>query len=116
LKAGYLGTATYGYRLYGVWIEPTLRYRALDLAGVAANNDDPGKIRPGCNIAGASFYSYLTWGEAWNRATYEEQQRFKKTLPISRDDAPEPVAGGYFSADKTYSAGGRALTRTSMRG
>ena len=33
LKAGYLGTVTYGFRRDGNWIEPTLRYTARDLAG-----------------------------------------------------------------------------------
>lgn len=116
LKAGYLGTVTYGFRLDGNWIEPTLRYTAQDLAGAAANDDDPGRVRPGANIAGATFYSYLTYSSAWDRLSFDEQQRFKDGLPVSRSGAPEPGANGYFSADKTYSAGGRALNRTTMRG
>src|SRR5690348_3118297 len=47
MKAGYLGTVTYGFRRDGVWIVPTLRYTAQDLSGAAANDDDPGRIRPG---------------------------------------------------------------------
>ncbi len=116
LKAGYLGTVTYGFRRDGKWIEPTLRYTAQDLAGSAANDDDPGRVRPGANIAGASFYSYLNYSGAWDRLSYEEQHRFKETLPVSRGGAAEPGTSGYFSADKTYSAGGRALGRSSMRG
>ena len=50
LKEGYLGTVTYGFRRDGNWIEPTLRYTARDLAGFAANDDDPGRVRPGANI------------------------------------------------------------------
>jgi hypothetical protein len=45
LKAGYLGTVTYGYKRNGSWIEPTLRYTAHDLSGAAANDDDPGRVR-----------------------------------------------------------------------
>jgi len=45
LKAGYLGTVTYGFQRDGKWIEPTLRYTAWDLAGGSANDDDPGRIR-----------------------------------------------------------------------
>jgi hypothetical protein len=116
LKAGYLGTVSYGYWRNGDWIEPTLRYTAQDLAGAAANDDDPGRIRPNCNITGASFYSYLTYSAAWDRLSHEAQQAFKHGLPFFRGGAPEPGANGYFSADKTYSAGGRALNRTSMRG
>jgi hypothetical protein len=57
LKAGYLGTVAYGFRHDGNWIEPTLRYTPRELAGAAANDDDPGRVRPGANIDGASFYS-----------------------------------------------------------
>lgn len=57
LKAGYLGAVTYGYRRNGNWVEPTLRYTARDLVGAAANDDDPGRVRPGADVTGASFYS-----------------------------------------------------------
>ena len=33
MKAGYLGTVTYGFRCDGQWIVPTLRHTAQDLAG-----------------------------------------------------------------------------------
>lgn len=116
LKPGYLGTVAYGFRRNGDWIEPTLRYTARDLSGSAANDDDPGRVRPGANIAGASFYSYLTYSAAWDNLGYAEKERFKGTLPFSRSGAPEPGAAGYFTNDKTYSSGGRALNRSSMRG
>src|SRR4051794_28181100 len=64
LKAGYLGTVTYGFRRGDVWIEPTLRYTARDLAGDTANDDDPGRIRPGANTRNAFFHSYLTYSNA----------------------------------------------------
>lgn len=116
LKAGYLGAVTYGYRRDGNWIEPTLQYTAQELSGAAANDDDPGRVRPGANITGASFYSFLTYSAAWDHLSYDDQQRFNEAMPVSRGTAPEPGANGYFTADKTYSAGGRALGRTSMKG
>ena len=115
LKAGYLGTVTYGYRRNGCWIEPTLRYTARDLAGMSANDDDPGRIRPGANVDGASFYSYLTYSAAWDRLSEAEQDSFKKSLPFYRGGAPEPAIDGYLSNDRTYSSGGRALDRASVR-
>ena len=77
LKAGYLGTVTYGYWQNESWIEPTLRYTAQELVGVAANDDDPGRVRPGANITGATFYSYLTYSAAWDRLSGAEQSAFK---------------------------------------
>jgi len=115
LKEGYLGTVTYGFRRDAKWIEPTLQYTARDLAGSAANDDDPGRVRPGANIDGASFYSYMTYSAAWDRLTDAEKDAFRKRLPFTRGGAPEPGVDGYLSDDRTYSSGGRALSRASVR-
>ncbi|KAB2688801.1 hypothetical protein [Brucella pseudogrignonensis] len=115
LKAGYLGVVAYGYRRNNDWIEPTLRYSAHDLAGAAANDEDPGRIKPGANISGATFYSYLTYSAAWDKLTGDQKDAFKKTLPFYRGGAPEPGVTGYFAEDRIYSSGGRALNRASVR-
>jgi hypothetical protein len=115
LNDGYLGTVTYGFRRNGNWIEPALRYKARDLAASSANDDDPGRVRPGINIANASFYSYLTYSEAWDRLSRDQRDAFKKRLPFYRTGAPEPSPSGYFTDDRTYSSGGRALDRASLR-
>ncbi len=115
MKAGYLGAVWYGYRRNGNWIEPTLRYTARDLAGSSANDDDPGRVRPGADITDAKFYSYLTYGGVWNNTTATERAAFEKRLPFQRNGAPEPGVSGYMSDDRTYSAGGRALNRASLR-
>lgn len=115
LKAGYLGTVTYGFRRDGNWIEPALRYTARDLAGASANDDDPGKIRASANVAGATFYSYLTYSSVWDRLSEVEKDAFKKRMPFYRGGAPEPGINGYLSDDRIYSSGGRALNRASVR-
>jgi hypothetical protein len=115
LKEGFLGTVTYGFRRDGKWIEPTLRYKVRDLAGSAANDDDPGRVRPGANIDGASFYSYLTYSDAWEDASATEKEAFGNRLPFTRDGASEPGVNGYLADDRIYSSGGRALDRASVR-
>lgn len=115
LKAGYLGTVTYGFKRNGEWIEPTVRYSARDLAGGFANDDDPGRIRPGADVSGALFCSYMTYSAAWYEATDAERERFKDRLPFPRTGAPESSINGYLSSDRTYSSGGRALDRASVR-
>lgn len=115
LKAGYLGTVTYGYRRNDRWIEPTLRYTARDLDSGNANDDDPGRIRPGADVGGASFYSYLTYSVAWDKLSDAERESFKRRLPFQRGGAPEPAIDGYLTDDRTYSSGGRALNRASVR-
>jgi len=115
LKEGLLDTVTYGFQLNGNWIEPTLFYTARDLAGKPADDDDPGRIRPGAEISDASFYSYLTYSAAWNTLTGAEQEDFSRRLPFQRTGAPKPGVSGYVSVDRTYSSGGRALDRASLR-
>ena len=115
LKHGYLETVTYGFRRNEKWIEPTIRYTERDLLGAFANDDDPGRIRPGADIRGASFYSYLTYNPAWDRLSQTEKDSFKKLLPFQRGYASEPEVAGYIVHDRTYSSGGRALDRESVR-
>lgn len=115
LKSGYLGTVTYGYKRDGQWIEPTLRYSAKDLAGADGYGDDPGKVRPGKNVDNATFYSYMTYSSAWSSLTPAQKEAFQKTLPFQRGGAPEPTVNGHLVPDRIYTAGGKALDRSSVR-
>lgn len=115
LKAGYLDTVSYGFKRDGDWIEPALRYTAQELAGAGASNDDPGRVRPGADIAGASFHSFLTYSAAWDELTDAEKAVFEQGLPFQRTGGFEPGVNGYLADDRTYSAGGRALNRASVR-
>ncbi len=111
LKAGYFGEMTYGFRRNGDWITPTLRHKARDLAGASAPDDDPGRVPPGADISGATFYSYHVHGTGWHAATQSERDAF----PHKRVGAPAPGVNGYLVDDRTYSAGGKALGRSSVR-
>jgi hypothetical protein len=115
LKAGYVDQVTYGFKRNGVFIEPTLRYTAAELSGAAAIDDDPGKVRPGADIAGASFASFLRYSSAWSRLSDAQQTSFEESLPISRTSGSEPGIAGYLDTDRTYSAGGRGLQRATVR-
>lgn len=115
IKAGYVETVTYGFQLNDQWIEPTLRYTAQELNGYSANDDDPGKVRPGANVAGAHFTSYLTYNSKWINTSQAEKDVFEARLPFSRQGAPAPTVNGYMESDRTYSAGGRSLNRSSVR-
>lgn len=115
MRAGYLSTVTYGFKRNGSWIEPTLKYAARDLAGRSTNDDDPGKIRPGKDVSGASFTSFLTYSDAFFNLTQAERDAFKGGLPVFRTSGSEPPVDGYLDSDRTYSAGGRALDRSSVR-
>ncbi|EPX84735.1 hypothetical protein [Salipiger mucosus] len=114
MKAGYLNYVWYGFKRNGLWIEPTLKYTAQDLCNGSVD-DDPGKIRPGADISGASFASYLTYSPKWHALSTAEQDAFERGLPYIRTGAAEPAVNGYLANDKTYSSGGRALERAMVR-
>ena len=114
LKAGYLGTVTYGFQRNGYWVRPTLRYTAKELAGSTANDDDPGRIRPGANVQGAFFWSYLTYSPAWDLLSIQQKTQFKERLPISRTTGLDSGIEGVWRVDRTYSAGGRAVDRFTL--
>lgn len=113
LKYGYLEKVTYGFKKNGNWIEPTLIYRASDIQ--SSVNDDPGKVRPGRDISGASFYSFLEHSSAWYELSESEKEQFEGDLPIDRGTADTPGINGYLEDDRTYSSGGKALSRSSVR-
>jgi hypothetical protein len=115
LKAGYLKKVSYGFKKNGSWIEPSLHFEAKDLGGLASADDDPGRIRPGADISGASFYSYLTYSNAWWSLTEGERTAFKRGLPFFRGGADEPGINGYLSQDKTYSSGGKSVVRSIVK-
>lgn len=115
MKAGYLSSVTYGFKRGGLWIEPTLKYSSRDLVGGTANDDDPGKIRPGKDVSGALFTSFLSYTDAYFNLPQTDRDAFKDGLPFQRTSGTEPPVNGYLASDRTYSAGGRALDRSSVR-
>jgi hypothetical protein len=115
LKAGYLKKVTYGFKLDGKFIEPSLIYTADDLVGINGTDDDPGKIRPGANIDGATFYSFLCYSPAWQQLTQTQKEAFESDLAVQRSTANEPGINGYTVDDRTYSAGTKSLSRATVR-
>lgn len=114
LKHGYLESVTYGYKKNGKWIEPTLKYNAEELLN-SEIDDDPGKIRPGKNTTSSQFCSFLTYTPAWFALSIKEREKFEDQLPLNRKVATEPSVSGYLENDRTYSSGGRSLTRQQVR-
>lgn len=115
LRQGYLGTVTYGFQRNDLWIEPTLRYTANELAN-SGTDDDPGRVPPGKDISGAQFHSYLTYSAAWDALTADQRAAIKGQLPLQRvSGSQSAVSNGYFADDKTYASGGRSLGRASVR-
>lgn len=116
LKADYLDSVTYGFQREGSWVAgAALRYHAIG-GGALAADDDPGRLRPDADVTGAHFTSFLTRNWRWSALSDGERQRFEASLPFQRTSGSEPgVENGYWVADRTYSAGGRALSRATIR-
>ena len=115
LRNGYLKKVSYRFKKDGKFIEPTLVYTAQELSSEFSTDDDPGRVRPGADTSGASFYSYLLYSDKWHNLRSEEKENFKNSITIKRRGADEPSINGYLSNDKTYSSGGRAINRSSVK-
>lgn len=114
LKHGYVEKVTYGFKRDGQWVEPSLIYKAEDIAGIGTD-DDPGRIKPGANISNASFTSFLCYSNNWTNASQKEREQFEESLPFSRGEGNEPSINGIISSDKNYFSGGRSLNRSSVK-
>lgn len=115
LHGGYLQRVTYGFKRDGDYIEPTLRYTAAELLS-GGDDDRPGKVTAGADVSGASFHSFLSYSDVWFKLSKEEQDKLDGAHGLLRGDAAEPGTAGYFSSDNNYSAGGRSLSRSSLKG
>jgi len=115
LKSGFLQEVSYGYQRNSKWITPTLKYIARDIELLAGTDNDPGKVRPGADVAGASFCSFLIYNSKMSDLTSTQRENFIDSLPFRRGSADEPDSDGYFSNDLMYYSGGRSLNRSSLQ-
>lgn len=113
INSGFLKKIFYGFQRDGQWIEPTLIYTAEQLNNSV--NDDPGKIKPGKNIRGAFFHSFLEYSNDWYGLSDCEKAEFEKKLPFKRTNGNIPEINGYLERDLSYSSGGKSLSRSSVR-
>lgn len=114
LKGRYFERATYGFKRNDRWIAPTLRYTANDLSDSLAD-DDPGRVQPGADTSDGAFYSFLAYSYQWRELSASAKEEVESRIPLNRADALESDIDGYLENDRTYSAGGRNLVRSSVR-
>lgn len=115
LRYDVVSSVIYGFKRNGSWTEAAVRYKALP-GGTLITDDDPGKIRPRLDIAGASFTSFLIHNDNWGRKTAAEREAIERGCPFRRSSGTEPpLESGYWSDDLNYIAGGRGLGRSTVR-
>ncbi len=116
LKAGYLKSVTYGFRKEeSNWMGDTSYEWVLALKYVAnegefeGGSSIPGGIKPGTDVSGTHFYSYLVLNSKFFELDQTAQDAFENTLPINRSNGKEPV--GTWRQDLVYGQGGRYMNR-----
>jgi hypothetical protein len=113
LKHNAVDNVVYGFKRDGKWTQASARYRALPGGDLSAD-DDPGKIRPGLDVEGASFTSFLTYKSGALGPGELEEIETESGFERSTGSAP-PLEAGHWADDLTYSAGGRGLGRAVVR-
>lgn len=113
LKHDAINHVTYGFKRNGEWIA-AVKYHAVN--GALISDDLPGRLRAGADVAGANFTSFLSYSSSWCNRSEADKERIRKLLPFRRITGHEPgVKNGYWSQDLNYVAGGRGLSRSSIR-
>jgi hypothetical protein len=88
----------------------------VDENGALTTDDRPGKVVPYVDIAGASFFNFLTQNTRFFRLTSEQQASFEAELPFQRTAGDPPSDGrGYWTSDRNYFSGGQGLNRQTFQ-
>lgn len=109
LKNGYLESVDFGFKDGDRWV---LRLRYTAVAGGQLKDETPGGLPAAADVAGYSFYSFLTRNTVFANLGSAKRDEFQQSLPIQRTPATPPTANyGTTSAASEYSRNGNGLTR-----
>ena len=114
LAGGYVDQYQFGFTRAGnaVW---SLRYQvgpdgALSGAGTA------GGVPARVGITGATFFNFLTPSSSWYQLSATAREAVERRLPFTRGVGTLPgEAGGFWTRDRAYAAGGVVLERSVFR-
>ena len=114
MLGGYLKSVDYGLRRTTTTggMEWVLQLRYTISSGGFLTDDHPGGVPATAPRTGTTFYSYLTYSDAFTALPLAQQEAVKRSLPVSRTGAGEtPRAGGTVNSNRTYSRDGVSLAR-----
>jgi hypothetical protein len=114
LIGGYVDRYQFGFKRNekAVW---SLRY-VVGPDGSLTGTGIGGGVPAGVDIAGATFFNFLTPSGSWYLLSASARDAVERRLPFIRVDGTLPSeSGGYWAGDRTYAAGGVALERSVFR-
>jgi hypothetical protein len=114
LKDGYVSSYEFGFqkdaRRLVSW-----SYN-VDVNGAIVDDARPGGILAGIDVSCALYFNHLIKSVKWSGLTGAEQAQVNGTLPFVRLNGNGPQDGlGFWETDRSYSAGGVALSRRTFR-
>jgi hypothetical protein len=115
LRHDAVSEVVYGFKRDGKWTAAAVRYKAL-AGGLLDVDDDPGRVKPNLDVAGATFTSFLNRNSSYWHLTDRDRQAIEEQAGFSRSTgSTPPLEQGWWAEDLTYSAGGRGLGRSTVR-
>lgn len=114
LRDGYLERVDYGFRRQGANLGPqwvlllryVVKYGALD-------DDRSGRVPPGVDVSGTTFWSYLTYTAPFFALSESEREKVKAALPVQRTAGREAgFVSGAWSSKRTYSSADYGVARS----
>jgi hypothetical protein len=110
MLGGWFQSVSYGFKQNGFWVM-ALEYKMF-LGAIRTTDDNAGRVRPGINTVGASWYSILTKSSAFYSLPPARQAEIERSLPIQRTIGGAPqIRTINLLSDKYYSKDGGALQR-----
>jgi hypothetical protein len=114
LAGGYVDQYQFGFTRAGnaVW---SLRYQ-VGPDGALSGTGTGGGVPVRVDITGATFFNVLTPSNSWYQLSASAREAVEHRLPFTRAVGALPgEAGGYWTSDRTYAAGGVAIERSVFR-
>lgn len=114
LAGRYVEAYEFGFKRNG---QRVLSWRyTVGSAGDLQGDSRSGGLVRGIDVAGATYFNFLTYSDRWSQLSAAEQQAVEDMVPIKRTWGSAPADGnGYWTTERSYSAGGMAVVRRVFR-
>lgn len=114
LAGGYVATYEAGFRKSGGDRVVSARY-IVSSSGISTD-ERAGGIYARADITGASWFTYMTYSNAWWELNDSARRGIKDSVPVDRSPADEPTDGdGYWESGRNYASGGTSTSRSGFR-